>query len=260
MKIKFNIIVLFFIYLSYGQSKTSDFYVGIKYGNNFVNKGKTVFPRYDDLGNQSSYGAFVGYKFTENIGAEIGYNFYKGNLYLTVPPFFNATINREELVSMKLIKPTIVFTGSYKEVNPYSKLSLTIGQSPEITSVDLYRRPFGTGIENYLTEYSSNGGKPIGFNGVLGLDFKISNTMYLFGELDFFYMKYTPKNTIVEYTDELIYYDPNSDRSITTYLIGFYNAENKPSKNDDLYFKAQEAVRTRIITNMLFNLGLKAHF
>ena len=280
MKLIISTILLLFFYLSNGQTKPNNFYAGIKYSNNFLTKKKGTDisnpldknPINQLEGVQSVYGVFLGYMFNQNIGAEIGYNYYRNSNILEanyILPFSYGKTEQNEILSMNQFKSTLVISGDFKKINPYSKLSLVLGQSVKIdySLVNSNYVDFtifnsnSTKVQPSYFNYTSSGGTPIGFNTVFGLEFKIFNTLYLFGEVDYFYMKYAPKKTDFENLELIsVSYSGDNVTPEFEYNIASFDSNNKPNNRDYSFNKQLESVRTRIIDNVAFNIGLKMNF
>ena len=112
---------------------------------------------------------------------------------------------------MKLIKPTVVISGGYKKVNPYSKIALVIAQSVKINYSEFAYDYINYGGPKPAIDYpsslnynnSNDEKQPLGFNTVLGLEYKIFKEVYVFGELDYFYLQYTLWDRVIFFSNDL---------------------------------------------------------
>jgi opacity protein-like surface antigen len=154
------------------------------------------------FGKGANAGLSFGYMFNENIGAELGIQYLMGGktkyTNTTTSTFVNSTNNGEVAAKMVQIKPTIVLATSMKNITPYAKIGMVIG-SGKITEKN--NSTFGTttpSTSNRKIEYK--GGTALGFTAAVGLNFSVSKSLSLSGELNMVNMQYSPKKgTITEY-------------------------------------------------------------
>lgn len=290
MKLKINIVTLLVVQICFSQSKLNNFYAGIKYGTNSLVDLNKIFgaEKYnEDLSNysafagykpgdepkqgQSNYGIFVGYKLNDNISFELGISRYKEFTMLDEELdqiFSNDFQNKssERQFSMLQIKPTFVLSGSYKKVNPYSKFALVIGKDLKYDYSRILFNPlpeYPGLLPNYL-KYERSGGTPVGFDGAVGVEFKILKNIQLFTELEFFTMKYTPKYGYYEnFSSTTSYGTTIYNYSIWTSFFDFEN--NSPEANQALMNltktrRSEVAKKSVIINNTNFNIGVKYNF
>lgn len=217
MKLKINIVVLLLVQICFSQSKISKFYMGIKYNSGALENLNQDFknPTIKDLYNKdlyknvkldlTNYGFFAGYMVSENIGIELGVSNYK-QFYQTDRETVKDTyqnITSKDQISMIQIKPTLVISGGYKKINPYSKFAFVIGESAKteysIVSYNpkpKYEIPGGERLPDPLpsyTNYTRKGSTPVGISGLVGCEFRVFRNFKLFTELEFLTMKYSPE-------------------------------------------------------------------
>ena len=296
MKLKINIIALLLVQICFSQSKLNNFYAGIKFGNNslvdlnkilgaekyndqLINYGSDTYnkpvasePRQE----QSNYGFFVGYKLTDNISFELGVSRFKDiamhdeelyhKFWVYLSDFQNKYSERE--FSMLQIKPTLVISGSYKKINPYSKFALVIGKDLKYDYSRILFNPLPeySGLLPSYLNYQRSGGTPVGFDGAVGVEFKILKNIQLFTELEFFTMKYSAKYGYYEEYRSGVSYTGiyNYHYSIWTSFFDFENMS--PESNQALinlleYTDRSEVAKNSIlINNTNLNIGVKYNF
>jgi hypothetical protein len=148
-------------------------------------------------------GAF-GYMFNDYFGAELGVNYLMSSAWeskstTTDGPNNSAiTVNTID-ASMTRINPMFILQSESSAITPYAKLGMMIGFGTIKNTINLTDDNFGNAIK-LEGEYEMSGGIGIGFNAALGANFEIGDNMFLFGELAFVNMSYSPtKGEITKY-------------------------------------------------------------
>lgn len=141
------------------------------------------------IGDGINFGANFGYMFNKSLGLELGANYLLGsNINGSWTSYTGDYSNSETSAKMLQIKPTIVFRAGYEKINPYAKIGMVIG-SGKITN----NRKSKSGADVYDETLELSAGTPIGFNGNLGVLYKLNNKISLFGELNLTSLEYAPK-------------------------------------------------------------------
>lgn len=144
------------------------------------------------IGDGSNFGANFGYMFNKNLGLELGANYLLGSTTNgSWTSYTGNNSNSETSAKMLQIKPTIVFRAGYEKINPYAKIGMVIG-SGKITN----NQNRTSGVDVFRETLELSGGTPIGFNGNLGVLYKLNNKISLFGELNLTSLEYAPKKGI----------------------------------------------------------------
>lgn len=140
------------------------------------------------LGKGFNFDAAVGYMFNKNIGIELSGSFLLGSKTKTKQVLYGAVRNNSLSANMVRINPSIVITGGFEKINPYAKFGLVIGFGRI-----LYEDDYTSAGGNVVTEKMKlNGGVAIGLNAGVGVNFKLSKMISLFGEIDMVNLSYSP--------------------------------------------------------------------
>ena len=121
------------------------------------------------LGKGINFGGAIGYNFNKNVGAEIGLGYLLGGETTATDKQLNGDIDKKTISAKMLqIKPTLVISAGMEKINPYAKFGAIIGS--------------GKIIE-------------LGLQGGLGLEYKLSENLGIFGELNLNSLSYSPKTS-----------------------------------------------------------------
>jgi outer membrane protein W len=234
--------------------KDSGFYVSVQGGYNlpmaqqtleyFDLTNTTSIPgpdRYENIpvsfGKGANVGLNLGYMFTKNMGAELGFNYLMGSEY-TVSTRYNSdpnrTIDRTMSAKMMQFKPAMVFRTQFNKLSPYAKVGLLVGVGSKIKLGTLENDP----DYNYRSEerWEYDGGTSFGMHGALGAEYAINNKIGVFGEITGTGLTYAPKKgKMVTYTENGV--DYLSDYDVRQKEIDFQNGsyvddggKDKPKK------------------------------
>ena len=209
-----------------------------------------------NLGQGFNAGLNGGYMFNKNIGLELGINYLISDKVNTSRTSFTGDYkNNEVSAKMLQIKPTIVFRGGYEIINPYAKLGMVIGSGKMIIGSD-----YKDGGDVFKTTLELDEGIPIGFQGSLGILYKINNKISLFGEMDLISLSYSPEKgsyTKFEANGE----DVLSSMAVQSRELEFVDSfstdstlppsSNEPSKGPVVPFS---------FSSIGFNVGVQYHF
>jgi len=211
-----------------------NFGYNIDAGNNFIKIYNTI---YDDNNNRidngkiiknTSYGKGVnadfgiGYKFKKSVSTEINFSYLNGgNIeYLTQQNIKVNQANGSLLYSQEIIDnnklysrffriiPTIKFNTNFNKLNPFIKFGIIIGFGSIYTEENYYKKEITVNItekineETTYKEWTYNGGFSIGYNTRIGVDYKINEKLYLFGEFNIISLKYSnTKGEMTKYVE-----------------------------------------------------------
>ena len=140
------------------------------------------------LGKGFNFEGAVGYMFNKNIGAELSGSYLLGSKTKTKQILNGGVRNNSLSANMIRINPSLVIAGGFEKINPYAKFGLIIGFG-KIMYEDDYTSVGG----NVVTEKMDlNGGVAFGLNAGVGVIFKLSKMMSLFGEINMVNLSYSP--------------------------------------------------------------------
>lgn len=193
------------------------------------------------LGKGTQFGAAFGHMFTPFIGAELGISYLLGGKSEATEQF-NANYKANYSVSSNMIRfiPAIIFSGGLGKINPYARLGLVVG------SASIKYSDFGRGYDqDFTNKQKLSGGLSLGFNGSVGADFKLSDNLSLFGELNVISQSYAPKKAVITEAirdgfDELSNYSVSEKETefVDSYTSQVQNPQpdSEPSKELKKYF------------------------
>lgn len=215
--------------------------LGTDYDSN--NKGTVVN---GSLGAGVHINAALGYHFTENLAAELGFTYVLGSSIESKDVSTSQT-NTQTLQGRSIsFAPALVFSTGFEEtVAPYAR----VGALVALPSFTDERETTGAIQSTYKDR--SYGGVAIGFTGALGLQYNISDNLAFFGELQFNALSYKPsKWEIEELTSDGI--DILKDLPVSE---GTYEDEldAKPATDKKSSYQTP-------FSSIGFNIGLKATF
>jgi len=142
------------------------------------------------------YGGAVGYMITKNIGAEIGLSYLTSDNTTFTSSLVNGSTNVKFTSDMLRVIPSIVIASGMEGINPYARFGLIIGSGSIIEHDNLTLNP-----DNWLQSQKLNGGLAYGLGASVGVLFKLTNKISLFGELSMINMSYAPtKGEITAYS------------------------------------------------------------
>ncbi len=203
-------------------------------------------------------GLSAGYAFNEHVSAELGFSMLMGSSYDVTSTFtysFDTTMvgafsHHESSVdkttykgSMIRITPSIKITGGDADasIRPYARIGIVLGLSGKVTATSTGNSSFSETLmtsETHVSEGTEEytGGMATGLSGSLGVLYKLSETMALYGEINMVGQSWAPTTgTITKSTydgvDELATMKTNQ-KSFTysdTYSVPTSINEGSPS-------------------------------
>lgn len=162
-------------------------------GNTFTNEQIKL-----SLGKGINLNGAFGYMFNDNFGAELGVNYLMSSAWeaksteISGTSFSDVTVNTID-ASMTRINPMFVLQSESSTITPYAKLGMVIGFGSIKNTISSTQKSFGNELK-IAGEVELSGGIGIGFNAAIGANFEIGDNMFLFGELAFVNMSYSPTN------------------------------------------------------------------
>ena len=145
------------------------------------------------LGKGINFGGAFGYNFNKNVGAEIGVGYLLGGETTATDKQLNGEINKLTISAKMLqIKPTLVISAGMEKINPYAKFGLLL-TSGTITGNE--NNTSTGGSREIITEFK--GGIQLGFQSGLGLEYKLSDNLGIFGELNLNSLSYSPNQSTI---------------------------------------------------------------
>jgi hypothetical protein len=139
------------------------------------------------LGNGLPIMAAVGYYLGDNLGIELGVNYFSGFNAKTVNNSAGLIVTDKEHGSMLSIVPALVMRIKGDKLQPYARLGLMIGV--------LNSEKFDTqvsGLSSGERISKDYGGISIGAQAALGTEFKLSDLLSLFGEINIDAISWAP--------------------------------------------------------------------
>ena len=148
---------------------------------------------YGSLGKGISFGAGLGYMFSENIGAELGFSYLSGAEFETND--FDTSGSSAGTASGKMIRinPSLKLTAG-EGIKPYAKFGIVLGLGTEVTVNAVAASP---GF-SYTEEIVYTEGMALGWSAAFGLDFPLSDKIAIFAEANLINQTWKPKK--LEYT------------------------------------------------------------
>ena len=198
-----------------------------------------------------------GFMFSENIGVELGVNYFMGSEVIsdkTTTFFGDESTTSSQGTQIRVLPQLVLSTGSASSLEVYSKLGLVlpVGGSTEF-KVDAISGGMPVNIEGTTT-----GSFSLGYTASAGASFGLSDNLSLFGELQYVGLRMkSDTRTITSYsfngTDILESFDTDFKETVSVEEL------NQDSNSDD--DKPTEVLSNTSNFNSLgFNLGVKFKF
>jgi hypothetical protein len=141
----------------------------------------------------------LGYKLNQNFIFDLNFIYLFGSKYETGNSYsYNGGINNSYVeyeitkTSAKgfLINPSVIFSAGFGKVAPYARFGIVTG-APALTKLmESYYN--GDGVDSTIIEGEYTKGLALGFQGGVGMNWKLSEKLDLFTELNFVGMTYYP--------------------------------------------------------------------
>lgn len=170
------------------------------------------------------------YMFSNFVGADLGVLYVSGKKYETgnvqTTPYSDISTAEYQFKGLFVV-PSIVITPGQGNL-PYCKLGVKVG-SPKIkhTEREYYD---GDGTYEEEQEWETKGGMSLGFQGTIGMNWLLNNTMKLFTEVGFSSMSYYPKESIM--TSDMVNGEERIDDVPVYYKHIEYNKDLKYEQPD----------------------------
>jgi hypothetical protein len=137
-----------------------------------------------------------GYKINENFIFDLNFQYLIGRKYKTSDTYnytsgtFNENDYNNTTTSSKgfFINPSLIFSAGFGKAVPYGRFGLFAG-SPTVTGENSYYNN-GDGIVKRDTKWEYTKGLAVGFQGAVGMNWKLTDKIDLFTELNFISMTY----------------------------------------------------------------------
>jgi hypothetical protein len=259
----------------FATSSQSGDYNGLINNEIIYNNGTTSTYNYKavyaNFGKGANFGGSLGYMFNKSFGLELGFTYIVGSEisskrnYNYAPPLetFSSVFNTSVSANTYQFKPNVIITTGMPEINPYAKFGLVIGKSKIIQDTDSKN---GVG-DLTINSYEYTGGFKLGFQGALGMDFKLGTKLGIFTELNFTGYNYSPDKRTLTKAEQTI-----AATGATTNLLPTYTLNQIELEYDDdytlTYPQDPNAVNLPSKTSRLtlpfgtfgLNVGVKYHF
>ncbi len=180
--------LLFVIAMLFATGLSAQLYVGAKLGYGFGAQ-KTAFGNtqtatsntniYASLGQGIPLGLKVGYFFNDNLGIELGMNYFLGTEQTVADVNMTGYTNNTTAKSNQIrLLPALVYK---TDMGLYGRFGMVVpvGGSTTINSTEV------TGNTTTESELLAKGSLSFGFVGSLGYEYELSDNLKLFGELEY---------------------------------------------------------------------------
>lgn len=180
--------------------------IGEKYLQTVVYDGTNTVNTFTAKSVKGSYGAgtnfnfALGYKFNENFIFEIStqylmsnkYKSYDSYIYKNTDPL-NLSSNvdtYDNTTSAKalLLNPSFIFSAGFGKAAPYGRFGVVLG-SPKVSGSDLSYYD-GDGIDSVARKWEYSKGIAFGFQGAIGMNWKITEKLDFYTEVNYVSMTY----------------------------------------------------------------------
>jgi hypothetical protein len=157
----------------------------------------------------ASYGAganfsfAIGYKFNENFILDLNMQYLVGKKFETryydYEDYFDIISSEEENITsysrVFFFNPGIIFSAGFGKRTPYARIGI-IAASPKVTENEYYHAYDYDGITDEYEEditWEYGGGLAIGFQTAVGINWKLTDKLDIYSEIDFVSMTYYAK-------------------------------------------------------------------
>jgi opacity protein-like surface antigen len=178
--------------------------IGEKYLHTEVYDGVNTTNNYSTEGVTGSYGSginfnfAVGYKFNENFIFELNTQYLISNKYKTGDNYSytgvgNSSVDNNNTTTSAralFLNPSFVFSAGFGKAAPYGRFGFIIG-SPKVTGKEsTYYN--GDGIDSTEKSWEFTKGLSLGFQGAVGMNWKLTEKLDFYTEVNFISMTYYP--------------------------------------------------------------------
>jgi len=189
------------------------------------------------LGKGLNLGGALGYMFSSNFGAELGVSYLLGGKSTATETYNGSSSSDiyEYSISAKMfrINPSIILTTGSEGLSPYAKFGVIVGMGSIQMEYEYTDTEDG---DVSIEKLKLDGGIALGLSAALGVNYKLSESMSLFGEINMVNMSYAPtKGEVTEATyngaNELPDYTTNE--KLTDFVDSYsYNSQDNQSENE----------------------------
>lgn len=225
-----------------------------------VEWGSTSFTRsniYGSMGNGLNFGLLPGYMFTENIGFDLGINYFSGAeqiQYEEIDQPFDYERLTTKRASQLRIMPNVIVESSGNTLSLYAKAGLVLPLAQKIVITDR-EDDNGDILEETMLVKSK---LSLGTSGTVGVNFNLTSQLSLFGELQGMLLK-TKRSTMS--TQTLTYNGQDiKDLQDKSYLEQEYVEELSSNDNTNPDVPEKRLVEQTNFGTVIFNFGLKFNF
>lgn len=182
--------------------------LGEKYTQSQVYDGVNTTTSTSSKGITGSFGSGIdfnfatGYKFNENFIFELGIQYLLSNKYKTGNNYsYTSTAPQNEYSNVDydnittsakalLLNPSFIFSAGFGKAAPYGRFGFIIG-SPKISGSELSYYN-GDGIDSVGRKWEYSKGISFGFQGAIGMNWKITDKLDFYTEINYVSMTYYP--------------------------------------------------------------------
>ncbi|MBX2966971.1 MAG: hypothetical protein KF845_12570 [Cyclobacteriaceae bacterium] len=229
--------------LPYESSTTS--YKGVygSYGSGFSIQAAVGGSISGTLGYDIELGYLLGRKYTLE-------EFYEG---YTDPDDYLATVDQSSQSFQ--VAPSLTFIAGIGKVQPYTRigpvLALTSMRSEIMKKYNSYDYQTGQEIPYHeAEEFKFNTGFSFGFKGVVGVNYELSEMLYIFSEISFISLSYSPKER------ELVSYTVNGEDALDTVDPEYRKIEYK-KEYEAHYYDNQPIREKKSMGSIGLHVGVK---
>ena len=142
-------------------------------------------------------GGSFGYMFNKNIGAEISASYLFGNIYNAEKFENDRIIDMTLSAKMLRINPVLVLHAGFEKIDPYAKFGMIAGFGKIWYEEN---RIYHDNGDDLFTKKKLSGGIPVGLSSSLGINYRLSDRLSFFIEMNMVNLSYSPlKGEVIEY-------------------------------------------------------------
>lgn len=244
-------------------------YASLQFGYAMGSSKEVIGSNYSMSGSTSTttnvygtYGAGIpitlglGYNVNDNIGLDLGINYFMGSEQTVSEVSYTgySSITKVSGYQIRLIPSVVVSSGFSNDFNMYAKAGLMMPVSG-VTNFNMVEDMGG--IET-ITEGENHGQFSIGFTGALGANYKLSDNLSLFGELQGINLRVkSGTRTITRYEVGGTDYTSNMT---TSQLETEYVDEVSSDDNTDANSPTKALASTANYNSLGLNIGVRFNF
>ena len=150
------------------------------------------------FGRGVQFGATLGYEHNRNFSVELNTSYLISDKITSTLSGDGGTIYSEDKSSATMLRliPAIKVSIGEKKLKPYLRFGLVIGLVPKINFTETYTNTSAN--PNYSESvYVYSGGISIGYSAGLGVNYKVTNRLSLFGEIGLISQAWAPKKSVL---------------------------------------------------------------